>query len=212
MGTGGSWGAVCPMCVARLRAGPGLLRLPATHVRRQEESYMECLICGEEGGGGGERVREDREVDDRVAVDSSTVSGPQPSGSMAWSTQPRALPSLGAHRAILVTYSFQSGIQSEGHPCPGAPYYAVGFPRHSLLPDTPLGREILSLLRGAWAAGCLFGVSASRTTGREYVVTWRPPPPAPPARIQHYPPSTSTAIALLHAAKGALARHVPRDY
>ncbi|KAI8422812.1 hypothetical protein MSG28_006557 [Choristoneura fumiferana] len=38
--------------------------------------------------------------------------------------------------------SFQSGRQSARHPAPGAPYYAVGFPRHSLLPDTPLGRQL----------------------------------------------------------------------
>lgn len=39
--------------------------------------------------------------------------------------------------------SFQSGRQGPRHPAPGAPYYAVGFPRHSLLPDTPLGRQVI---------------------------------------------------------------------
>lgn len=42
----------------------------------------------------------------------------------------------------LCALSFQSGRQGAAHPAPGAPYYAVGFPRHSLLPDTPMGRQV----------------------------------------------------------------------
>ncbi|KAG6456477.1 protein deltex [Manduca sexta] len=133
-----------------------------------------CARCAGGAGGAGAEVQ---------------WAGPQPAGSMAWSVQPAALPQHAPHTAsILVTYNFQSGRQGPMHPMPGAPYYAVGFPRYTLLPDTALGRQVLEALRVAWERRVLFTVSASQTTGREHVVSWRAPPPAPPAHPAHYAP------------------------
>ncbi|CAG5045535.1 unnamed protein product [Parnassius apollo] len=132
------------------------------HQDIEEASYTECGVCGEGGG-----CRE-------VGACGSCAGGEQPCGSMAWRSQPSG--------GILVTYNFQSGRQGPRHPVPGAPYYAVGFPRHSLLPDTLLGHQVLGLLRAAWERRQLFTVAASRTTGREHVVAWRVAPPRGPAR------------------------------
>lgn len=38
--------------------------------------------------------------------------------------------------------SIASGIQTEQHPFPGRPFFAVGFPRNAYLPDCPLGRKV----------------------------------------------------------------------
>ncbi|CAH2095796.1 unnamed protein product [Euphydryas editha] len=151
-----------------------------------ERPYILCLVCGQSYG------RRSR----------SAAAGEQPPGSMAWRAQPAALPGHPHAASILVTYNFQSGRQGPRHPCPGAPYYAVGFPRHSLLPDTPLGRQVLAALRAAWERRVLFTVSASQTTGREHVVAWRIPPP--PAAAHHYlPPHPPRPLpsALAHLAR-----------
>nr|XP_026486505.1 protein deltex [Vanessa tameamea] len=151
-----------------------------------ERPYIACLVCGAQYG---RRARRRR-------------AGEQPPGSMAWRREPGALPGHPHAASILVTYDFRSGRQGARHPRPGAPYYAVGFPRHSLLPDTPLGRQVLAALRAAWERRVLFTVSASQTTGREHVVAWRVPPP--PAAPHHYlPPHPPRPLpcALTHLAR-----------
>ncbi|XP_052741561.1 protein deltex isoform X2 [Bicyclus anynana] len=181
------WGALCWACARPLDDARAphvrVVALACHHVlhlrclrahlarlrERGESPYIECVVCGHEFGRRSPRV-----------------FGEQPPGSMAWRRQPAALPGHPDTAAILVTYNFQSGRQGPRHPLPGAPYYAVGFPRHSLLPDTPLGREVLAALRCAWERRVLFTVSASQTTGREHVVAWRVPPP--PAAPHHYLP------------------------
>lgn len=185
------WGALCPACMLPLDApaqapAPAVALVGCAHMihlhclnRQLEELranqvplYIECLVCGRVYGPGG------------PAHDSG---GEQPAGSMAWALQPQALPQHPhCTSSILVTYNFQSGRQGPQHPVPGAPYYAVGFPRHTVLPDTALGRQVLSALRGAWERGALFRVCASVTTGREHVVAWRVAPP--PAAPHHYAP------------------------
>ncbi|KAF9423789.1 hypothetical protein HW555_000847 [Spodoptera exigua] len=104
------------------------------------------------------------------------------------------------HTELLFRSSFQSGLQGPQHPVPGAPYYAVGFPRYTVLPDTPLGHQVLQALRAAWERGVLFTVCASQTTGREHVVAWRAPPP--PAAPHHYAPPARPH----HLLRDALAR------
>lgn len=162
----------------------------------QEPLYIECLVCGRVYGGKGSPSPPGVPVaplpppSPPSPVPPAGVvvgGGAQPPGSMAWRLQPTTLPQHPpGSTSILVTYNFQSGRQGPLHPVPGAPYYAVGFPRYSLLPDTPLGRQVLMGLRVAWERRLLFGVCASQTTGREHVVAWRvPPPPAAPA---HYAP------------------------
>ncbi|GBP97273.1 Protein deltex [Eumeta japonica] len=193
------WGAVCPLCVRALDARPaaegGVVALvDCQHMMhlhclneqldrqrvRQEPLYVECGVCGRiygtrrmvRGGEGGE---------------DNAGGGEQPAGSMAWCVQPRALPGYPPHTAsIVVTYNFASGVQCAAarHPAPGCPYYAVGFPRRSVLPDTGLGRTVFGALRRAWERRRLFTVAASQTTGREHVVAWSVPPP-PADRAQY---------------------------
>ncbi|XP_063624736.1 protein deltex [Cydia splendana] len=167
----------CARCRRPLGAGAAVL--PCQHMlhlhcldtqltqRPQEPLFIECLVCGRVYG-----------QDTRAAP-----QGEQPAGSMAWRLEPTALPGHDCG-SILVTYNFQSGRQGPRQPAPGAPYYAVGFPRHSLLPDTPLGRQVLAALRTAWERRVLFTVATSLTTGREHVVAWRTTPP--PSDASHY--------------------------
>ncbi|XP_013199491.2 protein deltex [Amyelois transitella] len=185
------WGARCPACARALAASPPAVALRGCqhmlHLHclnrqllalreRQEELYIRCLQCGRVYG--------------RPAAVPAPAAGAQPAGGMAWSLQPAAalLPRHPHAACILVTYTFRSGLQSAQHPRPGAPYYAVGFPRRSLLPDTALGRAVLRALCAAWQSGRLFSVSTSRTTGREHVVAWTIPPP-PSSREQYEPPA-----------------------
>ncbi|CAG4982542.1 unnamed protein product [Colias eurytheme] len=159
------------------------LRCLQAHLQKIRDTegvtYIECLVCGHQYGRGAQRGEPTRGEGEE------------------WNNA-EPLPGHPAHvGSIVVTYNFQSGVQGAGHPAPGAPYYAVGFPRHSLLPDTPLGRQVLAGLQGAWERRLLFTVSASRTTGREHVVSWRVPPP--PASPQHYLPPHRPQRALLAA-------------
>ncbi|XP_063364000.1 uncharacterized protein LOC134652769 [Cydia amplana] len=167
----------CARCRRPLGAGAAVL--PCQHMlhlhcldsqltqRPQEPLLIECLVCGRVYG------REGR----------AAPQAEQPPGGMAWRLEPAALPGHDCG-SILVTYNFQSGRQGPRQPAPGAPYYAVGFPRHSLLPDTPLGRQVLAALRTAWERRVLFTVATSLTTGREHVVAWRTAPP--PSDAAHY--------------------------
>ncbi|XP_045517611.1 protein deltex [Pieris brassicae] len=199
-------GAWCPACalpldergelrdvVALVHCGHEMhLRCLRIHKRKIRETegatYIECLVCGQQYGRSGDRDRE-REREARES------GGEQPCGSMAWRRQPDSLPGHPSHAgSILVTYNFQSGRQGAGHPAPGSPYYAVGFPRHTLLPDTPVGRQVLAGLQCAWERRVLFTVSASRTTGREHVVSWRIP--APPSAPHHYGPPSPDKVLL----------------
>lgn len=69
-------------------------------------------------------------------------------------------------------YRMSSGIQGVEHPNPGRPYYAVGFPRMSFLPNTKKGKKVLHLLNVAFKRKLIFTIGRSVTTGREDVVTW----------------------------------------
>ncbi|KAH9635507.1 hypothetical protein HF086_015000 [Spodoptera exigua] len=195
------WGALCPACMRSLEegaaeggAGPCVALTGCGHMvhlaclnRRLERLraagaplYIDCLVCGRVYG---------------------RPAGAQPPGSMAWTLQAAALPQHPpCSSSILVTYNFQSGLQGPQHPVPGAPYYAVGFPRYTVLPDTPLGHQVVQALRAAWERGVLFTVCASQTTGREHVVAWRAPPP--PAAPHHYAPPARPH----HLLRDALAR------
>ncbi|KAJ2938015.1 hypothetical protein O0L34_g14467 [Tuta absoluta] len=208
------WGALCPACLRTLDAttSPVVALTKCQHLmhlhclnselellrrsghplhiecrllrRSGHPLHIECRVCG------GIYGRESCGVAD------------QPAGSMAWRLQPSPLPQHDCP-TIVVTYNFQSGRQGAQHPMPGAPYYAVGFPRYTLLPDNSLGRQVLSALRAAWSAARLFGVCASQTTGREHVVAWRAPPP--PHRPEQYSPPANpdrvlrSALGRLHA-------------
>ncbi|XP_053609625.1 protein deltex [Plodia interpunctella] len=194
------WGALCPACRAPLQPAQACVALTGCQhmlhlhcLNRQlqrfspeEEMYISCLMCGREYG--------------RTSSVRGAETGPQPRGTMAWTLQPLQLPAAPHAVSILVTYSFRSGRQSRHHPQPGAPYYAVGFPRRTVLPDTALGRCVLQALTVAWQRGKLFAVSASRTTGREHVVSWTVAPP-PACRDHYLPPADGDALL-----RGCLAR------
>ena len=72
--------------------------------------------------------------------------------------------------AIVIYYSFPSGIQGSEHPNPGRRY--EGTARTAYLPDNREGREVLQLLRKAFEARLVFTVGTSVTTGRSNQVTW----------------------------------------
>lgn len=56
------------------------------------------------------------------------------------------------------------------HPHPGTPY--KGITRTAYLPDNHEGREICAMLVVAFERRLVFTIGASRTTGKEGVITW----------------------------------------
>jgi deltex-like protein len=67
---------------------------------------------------------------------------------------------------------FQNGIQGVGHPQPGKPFFAIGFPRTAFLPDTEKGRRVLRLLEAAFNQRLTFTISSGGTPGSADVVVW----------------------------------------
>uniref|UniRef100_A0A336M6U9 E3 ubiquitin-protein ligase n=1 Tax=Culicoides sonorensis TaxID=179676 RepID=A0A336M6U9_CULSO len=88
--------------------------------------------------------------------------GNQPYGTMTW------FKDSGGN--IQIVYNFTSGVQDTDHPNPGCKYFAVGFPRKQLLPDTPEGRKVLKYLKIAFDRRLLFSIGCSATTGVEDVI------------------------------------------
>lgn len=91
--------------------------------------------------------------------------GPQPSGAMTvrrdGGTSCRGYASV---PALVVDFSFDSGVQTERMPEPGARY--CGRRVTCYYPDTPHGREAVSLLCEAFKLGVAFRVGDSLTTVR----------------------------------------------
>ena len=73
---------------------------------------------------------------------------------------------------LLKTSFFQNGIQGVGHPQPGKPFFAIGFPRTAFLPDTEKGRRVLRLLEAAFNQRLTFTISSGGTPGSADVVVW----------------------------------------
>lgn len=99
--------------------------------------------------------------------------GTQPAGSMVVTRHPATrvqLPGYGGHGAVEIVYSLPSGVQGAEHPHPGTPF--TGTSRRAFLPDTTEGREVLRLLRAAFASRLLFRVGRSITTGVDNCVVW----------------------------------------
>jgi deltex-like protein len=97
------------------------------------------------------------------------LPGPQPSGDMAVQ---RIRDGCAGHGrgSLFVQYVFPSGTQGPQHPEPGTPYH--GTSRDCFYPDDDVGWRALELLRRAFAAGALFRVGQSATTGRPNTVVW----------------------------------------
>jgi len=71
---------------------------------------------------------------------------------------------------IRLRMSFSDGTQGPEHPNPDQPY--EGTSRTAYLPDTPDGRDILSLIKTAWDRKLLFRIGTSVTTGADNQVIW----------------------------------------
>ncbi|XP_078489283.1 putative E3 ubiquitin-protein ligase DTX3 [Ciona intestinalis] len=99
------------------------------------------------------------------------VKGNQPHGTMIHRTQQHThLPGYERYDAIVIDYHFPSGIQGPEHPNPGVRY--TGTSRTAYLPDNYEGREVLRLLKKAFAARLIFTIGRSVTTGMDNQVTW----------------------------------------
>eukprot|EP00096_Caligus_rogercresseyi_P010633 TRINITY_DN3955_c0_g1_i1.p1 TRINITY_DN3955_c0_g1~~TRINITY_DN3955_c0_g1_i1.p1 ORF type:complete len:727 (+),score=152.15 TRINITY_DN3955_c0_g1_i1:345-2525(+) len=89
-------------------------------------------------------------------------------GSMEFRVIPKGLPGYESYHTIQITYDFLHGTQGVGHPRPGQPYFAIGFPRTAFLPDTEKGRRVLSYLQTAFERRLTFTI----TGGQSDVITW----------------------------------------
>ncbi|XP_018102355.1 probable E3 ubiquitin-protein ligase DTX2 isoform X2 [Xenopus laevis] len=99
-------------------------------------------------------------------------TGTQPKGNMEFSLINQSLPGHQDCGTIHIVYTIYPGTQGPGHPNPGKPYSARGFPRHCYLPDNDKGRLVLELLKLAWARRLIFTIGVSSTTGESDTVVW----------------------------------------
>ena len=65
---------------------------------------------------------------------------------------------------------YDCAVVQADHPSPGVRYR--GTTRTAYLPDCAEGREVLALLKRAFAAGLVFTIGRSATTGHDNVVVW----------------------------------------
>ena len=84
----------------------------------------------------------------------------------------KSLPGHAGTKTIVIRYQMESENQGAGHPHPGAPYHAIGFPRLAYLPDSEEGRRVLNMLVTAFRRRLIFTVGPSLTLGKEDCVTW----------------------------------------
>ncbi|EDO41560.1 predicted protein, partial [Nematostella vectensis] len=97
--------------------------------------------------------------------------GNMPWGTMNWKIDHyKHLPGYERWGTIVIFYYFPGGTQDQGHPHPGRFY--TGTSRTAYLPDNVEGREVLGLLRKAFAARLTFTIGTSVTTGLTDTVTW----------------------------------------
>ena len=94
------------------------------------------------------------------------------SGNMNYKIVPKGLPGYEDFHTIQITYNFQNGIQGPHHPMPGQPFFAIGFPLNSFLPDTDKGRLALRLLEIAFNRRMTFRVGRDEVTGQSDVIAW----------------------------------------
>ena len=77
---------------------------------------------------------------------------------------------LAGYNTIVIDYRFPSGFQGPEHPNPGCFYN--GRSHSAFLPDNREGREVLQLLKRAFAARLTFTIGTSDTTGLTNQVMW----------------------------------------
>jgi deltex-like protein len=104
----------------------------------------------------------------------SQVYGPsignQPPGEMTDSAQSMRLLGFESCGTIVISYTFDGGVQGKNHPNPGQRY--TGTQRRAYLPDNKEGRKVLKLLRKAFDQKLTFTIGRSSTTGANNVITW----------------------------------------
>jgi len=76
---------------------------------------------------------------------------------------------MGCDISWVVPFVLLSFIQPD-HPSPNT--YYKGIMRKAFLPDTKEGQEVCGMLATAFRRGLVFTIGASRTTGKEGVITW----------------------------------------
>ena len=87
----------------------------------------------------------------------------QPPGEIIWKKYETSLPGFEGHDTIAVKFTFYDGVQGLDHPNPGMPF--KGTQCIAYLPETSEGKEVLKLLRKAFAACLLFTISCSSPEG-----------------------------------------------
>ncbi|CAC5387276.1 DTX [Mytilus coruscus] len=100
------------------------------------------------------------------------VRGDQPLASMSYKID-RLLKIPGyedCDGAIVIQYDVPAGVQMRNHPSPGKRYKALK--RTAYLPNNSEGKQVYKLLKRAFDNKLIFTIGASRTTGKEDVLTW----------------------------------------
>ncbi|KAK5872292.1 hypothetical protein PBY51_013007 [Eleginops maclovinus] len=98
------------------------------------------------------------------------MEGDQPDGKMTTDKLHSSLPGFKHCSTIIINYDISAGTQTEKHPNPGKRFSSCH--RTAYLPDNHEGREVLHLLKKAFAQKLIFTVGTSRTTGLDGQVTW----------------------------------------
>ena len=98
---------------------------------------------------------------------------PTTGASLMYKVIPKGLPGYDDYHTIQITYNMSSGVQDARHPFPGAPFFAVGFPKTAFLPDTELGRIVLKLLEKAFNQHLTFTLLTNKGS-RDAMVAWNP--------------------------------------
>ena len=81
-----------------------------------------------------------------------------------------SLPGHDGFSTIKITYDIPSGLQGRNHPRPGQRFN--GGKRSAYLPNSPEGKEVLTLLKKAFDAKLIFTVGKSATTKMDNTVIW----------------------------------------
>ncbi|KAL3886030.1 hypothetical protein ACJMK2_026054 [Sinanodonta woodiana] len=137
---------------------------------------------GASGDEKGARAREPRPQKKLTKVESTVTEstsgmnekvgrGKQPPGTMDIRVEATPnLPGYDGCGTIVITYTFQGGVQGKDDPNPMKPY--SGTKRTAYLPDNKKGQKITKLLKVAFDKGLLFVIGVSQTTGVENCIVW----------------------------------------
>ena len=121
------------------------------------------------------------------------MTGNQPLGGiMVTTVKQQKLPGYEGYGTIQINYQVPSGNQGKEHPNPGKPYH--GTARTAYVPNSPVGRKVVRLLKKAFEARLIFTVETSQTSGATGVVVWND---IPHKTSTHGGPSKS--VTMLHS-------------